>query len=364
MSRHLLRLAIIGLVALALSWGRDAIAPAPVLASGPVPATIYAVSCNCDGTQGLFRFESNTPGNTTRIGSLSGFVDPEEEVGSMAFEPASGVLWMVSTLFRVYTIDVNSAALTFRYGPLPLDAQFLAFLSFDPLSGQARIITDTEANYRLNVATGALTTDTSLQFGCGCGYLGLANSSPYPGATATTVFSVDFGNSALVTVGGRNGTPSPNTGTIIQVAPLGMPGDNTLIAAMLTMAGGQQNTMYAQLYGIGDFLTLEPTLYTIDPATAAVSKIGSIGGIGPDDQVVGLAAVPGNGVRMQNATQGVLTTAGQVDLTIQRAGSTIDPLSVSFSTPQGSAVPGVNYVANSGSRIRAFCRRHSPSRSC
>lgn len=47
----------------------------------------------------------------------------------------------------------------------------------------------------------------------------LAYSNNLPGGTPTTLYGYDVGTDALVTIGGLNGTPSPNGGQVFTVGP-------------------------------------------------------------------------------------------------------------------------------------------------
>ncbi|MEQ1644326.1 MAG: DUF4394 domain-containing protein, partial [Pyrinomonadaceae bacterium] len=96
----------------------------------------------------------------------------------------------------------------------------------------------------------------------------VAYSNSQAGATLTTLYGIDAGRDTLVRIGGVDGTPSPNTGQVNTIGPLGV---------NATSFGGFDiqpftNIAYAALR-VGGI----QQLYSINLATGAATLVGNIG---------------------------------------------------------------------------------------
>jgi hypothetical protein len=254
-------------------------AAAACLACAPTPAgaaTLYGVP-----TSGNFlvKFESGAPQTITSVVPISG-LQAGERIAGIDFRPATGQLYGLGLVpgatdtVRIYTINTATGVAT-AVGPV-FATDFLAStvygFDFNPTVDRIRIVNGNGENARAHPDTGARAdvpaSDTNLNPGSpnvgGVAY----DRNDTDASTATTLFGIDTDTDMLVTIGGVNQTPSPNTGTIINVGPLGVDAGadagfdidraGTLFAA-LTVGGVSQ-------------------LYTINPATGAATAVGPIGG--------------------------------------------------------------------------------------
>ncbi len=191
---------------------------------------------------GLVTFLSNAPGTVTAVGAFSG-VTAGQAVRSIDFRPATGQLYAISTdglaAAQLYTVNLTTAALTpvgtgFSLGTgATANNSPRVEIDFNPVVDRIRILTPGSENgalsnnFRANPNTGALVNvDTNLAFATGDINFGsspsiaaAAYSNNVAGATTTTLYAWDYATfDALVTVGGLNGSPSPNGGLLTTVA--------------------------------------------------------------------------------------------------------------------------------------------------
>ena len=100
----------------------------------------------------------------------------------------------------------------------------------------------------------------------------VAYTNSQAGATLTTLYGIDTGTDTLVRIGGPDGTPSPNTGLLTTIGPLGVDA---------TSFGGFDiqpftNIAYAALR-TGPAGATTQKLYSINLATGAATLLGTIG---------------------------------------------------------------------------------------
>src|SRR5205814_1122056 len=106
-------------------------------------------------------------------------------------------------------------------------------------------------------------------------------------ANRTTLYAVSVANSALVTIGGINQSPSPNGGAVMNSQALGVILSGTSEVAFDIPAGS--GTGFATLQ---DNATGLNGLYSINLGTGAATFVGTVANGFP--RVAGLAAVPDN----------------------------------------------------------------------
>jgi hypothetical protein len=155
-------------------------------------------------------------------------------------------------------------------------------IAFNPAVDRLRVVDNLPSevglnvnNFRLNPTNGSLAgLDTDLIF---AGLPGGATEAPevavaydrdFVGTTATTLYGIVSGGDRLVTQGGPNGSPSPNTGQLFNVGTLGVDTSNNA-GLDIDPATGEA---YAALEVGGS-----SGLYRIDLTTGAAASIGPIG---------------------------------------------------------------------------------------
>jgi hypothetical protein len=228
----------------------------------------------------LIRFDANAPG--TLIGSampIAG-LDAGESIVGIDYRPATGLLYGLSNLNRLFRLDTATGVATLVIVAQTTLAGSKFGVDFNPVADRLRVVSNTGQNMRINVETGAVFTDTTLAFDTGDPNAGIAPviaetayTNSFAGAVSTALYSIDSGLDVLVrhinpngglltTVGALGVTPSGNIGLEIE------PSLNAAFAAM--EVGGTSG------------------LYRINLTTGAATLIGSIGG---GHHLIGLAAV-------------------------------------------------------------------------
>ena len=217
----------------------DTVTPTPAAS----PELIYGMTAinSWGGNPGinLVSFSSIEPGTITTIGPFTGVV-PGQSLRSIDFRPATGQLFAISTnstvpvVAQLYTVDLTTAQLT------PVGSEFtlgtteskLVEIEFNPVTDKIRILTGSNGisgannNFRVDPNNGTLEAiDANLVFAAGdpregrgnFGIAAAAYADNIAGAASTTLYAWDFGLDALVTIGGMNGTPNPNSGLMFTI---------------------------------------------------------------------------------------------------------------------------------------------------
>lgn len=132
--------------------------------------------------------------------------------------PSNGALYGLSSDDELYQINVNSGLATQIGGVVPgLDGNRIGF-DFNPAVDRLRIIDSDGTSLRVNPDTGAVVgVDTDLSGSVDVVAVAYSNNRATTGGT-TTLYALDAENDRLVRIGGVNGNPSPNGGTIEPVA--------------------------------------------------------------------------------------------------------------------------------------------------
>ncbi|HET6406748.1 MAG TPA: DUF4394 domain-containing protein, partial [Chthoniobacteraceae bacterium] len=233
----------------------------------------------------LISFDSAKPSAILTSAIITGLADGENIV-SLDSRPANGLVYGLSNLNALYTLNPYTGAATLIDGGEPafsLEGK-LAGIDFNPTVDRLRVVTDSELNFRVNPLTGSLVDgdgltegvqpDTSMTYGAGDPGEGknpnvaaVAYDRNFQGATLTTLFGIDSKQNALVRVGGVDGTPSPNGGLVTTVGLLGVnPGER--VGFEIAADGTAYSTMQ-----VGS----KTWLFTIDLNTGAATPVGKIG---------------------------------------------------------------------------------------
>jgi len=232
----------------------------------------------------LLGFKVSSPNTIDTNVAISGLAGGETLVG-IDVRPKDGMLYGLSSAARLVTIDPATGAATVK-ATLSADAtdttapyagmQGTAFaVDFNPVADRLRVIGNTGQSLRINVDTGATTTDGNInRAGVAPVVTAAAYTNSVPNATATQLFDVDSASSVLAL---QN---PPNDGTLVNVGPLGVTvagdggmdiggGENGLVlAALRTTAGGP-----SALYRVN--LTTGAGAPVNGAATPATSVIGN-----------------------------------------------------------------------------------------
>jgi trimeric autotransporter adhesin len=247
----------------------------------------------------LLQFDSATPGTTSGVVSITGIGAGFTLVGIDA-RPANNQIYGLavssnSAINRIYSLNQTTGVATLASTlSAPITGGSFG-MDFNPVVDRLRVVSDTGQNYRINVDTGATTTDTDLAYGAADPNSGTAPgvvASAYTngaGATTTTLYGIDLATQSLVI---QN---PPNAGTLTTVGSL-----NTIAFPEASFdIEGSTNRGFAVLNGI-EFssinLTTGAATYIGDIATnSSIIGITSISAIPEPTTVLLLGVVGGIG---------------------------------------------------------------------
>ncbi|MDB5931074.1 MAG: hypothetical protein JWR60_2781 [Polaromonas sp.] len=218
----------------------------------------------------LAGFDPRTPNTLTSDVAITG-MEPNECMLGIDVRPADGQLWGLTCKGRLYTLNPDTGAATFRAAlaadpadttaPFTgLDGSLMLSVDFNPVADRMRIITPAGQSLRINVATGATTTDGTInRASAPASVVAAAYGNNFAGTTATTLYDLDANADVLAI------QSPPNDGTLANVGALNI--DITSIAG-LDIAGGDNGLVLAALRAgtTGPFL-----LHTISLATGAAT---------------------------------------------------------------------------------------------
>ena len=165
--------------------------------------------------QRLICFNADSPSNTDDLGEISGMSGDTRLVG-IDFRPATGELYGIGNSGGIYVLDTDDASATLR-GQLNTALTGTNFgVDFNPTVDRLRIISDTGQNLRVDVSTGAVTTDTTLATtATAMGVTAAAYTNNDSDAnTGTTLYNIDTTNDQLVI------QAPPNAGSLNAVGKL------------------------------------------------------------------------------------------------------------------------------------------------
>jgi hypothetical protein len=233
----------------------------------PPPAATVGDVVALTASNRLVSFDRATPGTIRSNVLVTGLQSGENLVG-IDVRPADGMLYGVGSTGRLYTLDAATGAATNK-SRLAADAAdttepFAALagasfgVDFNPMADRLRIVSNTGQSLRINVDTGATTTDGSINGGAANTAISAsAYTNSFAGTGSTTLYGIDSTNSTLYT---QN---PPNDGTLAKPVPLGVTigaangfdiDARTNIGYMVATVGGARN-----LYGVNLAATSAPT---------------------------------------------------------------------------------------------------------
>lgn len=341
-------------------------------ATSPVQAAGTALAVTA--TNRLVSFNPGTPQKLCTSAPIMGLQAGETTLGIDA-RPADGANYLLGSAGRIYTVTTAGTATlksTLVADMADASSPFVALegtafgVDFNPVPDRLRVVSDTGQNLRINVDTGATTTDSVLN-PPGSAVTSAAYTDAFPGAGTTTLYGIDTADRLVI-----QGRPSgnPNNGDLEAVGPLAI-GDvqavggfdidarNGTSFAALTLAGSTTSDLYSvnlltgaatrvNTIGGGEVvrgLTLaagRSRVYAVTADHRLVSfQVGTPGIFETDVAITGLGAeaVVGADIRPATGALVVLTDAGRLHR--------IEPTT-------GIATPGANLSADAGDMTNAF----------
>ena len=218
----------------------------------------------------LLSFDRATPGTIRTTATVTGLQSGENLLG-IDYRPADGMLYGVGSTGRIYTLNGTTGAATLK-STLAADTTdttlpFTALagtefgVDFNPVADRLRLVSNTGQSLRINVDTGATTTDGAINGGAvNTAITAAAYTNSFAGTGSTTLFVIDAANGTLYT---QN---PPNNGTLALPLPLGL----TATAVAGFDIDARTNTGYAVMTvgGVRGFYTLNLAA-PVAPATQA-----------------------------------------------------------------------------------------------
>lgn len=216
----------------------------------------------------LVRFDSNNPTSTSSFqvtgvtGTLLG-IDRR---------PANNLIYGLTDTNNIYTINPSTGAANFVSTlSVPFTGGVISGVDFNPVPDRLRVVGGNDQNLRINVDTGAVIVDGTLNPGdpniTAVAYTNVDNDP----ATGTMLYDIDY---VLDTLFIQN---PPNNGTLVSVGSLGVDFGSQVGFDIFTDNG--MNTAFA---------ASGSTLYTINLATGAATPVNTITGV---SNLRGLTAV-------------------------------------------------------------------------
>jgi hypothetical protein len=229
-------------------------------------------------------FNRGAPGKLCTSAAIAGLGAGEDVLG-IDSRPADGALYALSSAGKLYTVVVESGEATLK-STLVADAMdttepFTTLpvtdfgMGFNPVPDRLRVVSRTGQNLRINVDTGATTTDAALS-PASMTVQAVAYTNAYAGAASTALYAVDVASAALTLIGANPATggacpddaANPNCGNVTAVGPLGVANMADVDGFDIDGTPSATPTGFLALR-IGDAAT--SSLYVIDLATGAAA---------------------------------------------------------------------------------------------
>ena len=172
----------------------------------------------------LLTFNNNAPGTITKTVTVTGLVAGDNLI-AIDFRPATGVLYGLGSMSRLYSISSGTGVATPIGSPGAFTLNGTSFgFDFNPVVDLIRVVSNTDQNVRLNPDTGAIATaDPNVQYAAtdpnaaaNPNVVGSAYNNSFSGAGATTLYNIDSGLDILIV------QQPANDGTLHTVGALGV----------------------------------------------------------------------------------------------------------------------------------------------
>jgi hypothetical protein len=217
------------------------------LATGAHAATIFGT----DGSR-LVSFDSAAPGTFTSDIAISGTT---ASLLALDYRDSNGLIYALGNDLRIYTLDQFTGFAAAVTNPLALDGTNFGF-DFNTAIDRLRIVSNTDANYVVNVNDGSVGRFTDVAFAAGdrnAGANAVVTGNGYIHGTATQ-FAIDTTTDSLA-------TQANNAGTLTTVGALGV---NV----------GPQTSFDIGFDGVG-YLQDGTGFHTVSLATGAATRTGT-----------------------------------------------------------------------------------------
>ena len=244
---------------------------APPAAAQSVGQPILAL---LQGTNTLVRFTTATPGTLEPPVLVTGMV-AGDTLRAIDYRPVNGLLYGLATdasnaVVRLYVINATTGVATGGSTPVTLPTPATLWdINFNPVVDRVRVVNDQDENARLVPDTGALAADDANLSPPTVTVDAIAYTNPVAGAASTTLYALNQTTNSLATIGGVAGTPSPNTGVVTDIGPLGI----TFAGSPTALDIATTNTAFAVLRPVSG----ATSLYSVDLGIGTATLIGAVG---------------------------------------------------------------------------------------
>ncbi|MDB4962858.1 MAG: Calx-beta protein [Myxococcales bacterium] len=229
----------------------------------------------------LVHFDRVQPGRLTWSIELSGL--GTEKILGIDIRPADGLLYALTDAGKLYTIDPATGAATLK-STLAADAADTTMpftglagsdvgIDFNPVVDRLRVTSNMGQNLRINVDTGAVTTDDAIN-GLSTGYGAVAYNNNVAPACRTTLYAIDVASNRFLS---QN---PPNAGTANGIGGLGVDATESGGFDVVTDAAGVSSG-FAVLTVAG-----VSGAYSIDLASGAATELRAVGPLPASETIV------------------------------------------------------------------------------
>jgi hypothetical protein len=186
-----------------------------------IPAQPVAYGIGLDNK--LHIFNPTSPAITVITKDIT-MLPPGVDILGADFRPADGALYLLGSNSNLYTVNLATGAAAFKSVlsvALAGGVDPSYGVDFNPFADRLRVVSSSGQNLRIDVSTGATTTDTPLTFGgASKGVNGGAYTNSNIGLTAggqTALYDIDSQTGKLY-----KQDPNPNGGVLVEVGSLGI----------------------------------------------------------------------------------------------------------------------------------------------
>lgn len=217
----------------------------------------------------LVSFDPKAPTTISATVAITGLGTGETVLG-IDQRPADRLLYALTSAGKLYTVDAATGAATAKATLAADTADTTApyaglvgtvfSVDFNPAADRLRVISDTGQSLRINVDTGATTTDGAINRAdlIAPRVVAAAYTNSFAATTSTILYDIDTASDVLAR------QDPPNNGTLVNIGALGQ---DALPGTAFDIAGGANGLALVAL-GNG---TSPSTLYTVSLTSGALS---------------------------------------------------------------------------------------------
>lgn len=225
----------------------------------------------------LASFNSDKPETLISNQTITGLVANDSLIG-IDYRPADGKLYGVGSLGNIYIIDplttraelkskmtADATDMTNAYTAITGNVTLMS-VDFNPAADRLRVIGNDGQNLRINVDTGATTTDGVLNGAANAQVTSAAYTNSFAGTANTKLYDIDVSNDRVYL------QDPPNNGTLAAFSPLGVNAEGSSSFDI----DGVNNQGYAVLTVAGNTQFYKINLATIGAATPVSTLVGNL----------------------------------------------------------------------------------------